>query len=578
MENLKQTLKSRLITVDDLKSHTTLELLMKLIPKVNEVIEVNHSLVTDLIPNGLSSILSEWMENGTLENLISEGLLEEIKTIRSLAFDIKVMFGVKGDGSDETTQIQKAFETCHALGVRELYFPDGIYCVRQTIDTYGVQIKGNGCFIPLLGWDYTRPNSGNLYNNYLKQCKGSILTSPDNITILKGEIKAKNIGFFGNRRCSNSSAMKVDKTLKLTHCTVMGFGGKAIDLDDGCINGELNSCQIEQNYIGLWINCNKNNGYTGETNRLYAHRCSFNRNELYAINGRVQGRFIHLNECTFEAHGEPSDTTRPHANDFTHLYHAIDLECYNTNDGMSNGCIIIENCYAEETYGFAKIKAIDPIHSVQIRNNYWRPYNQTMYSNFISLEGFMTQVTVKGNNIFTTKDIFKSSNFNVRGIESDIELGVTTGITHLPSFGHEVGSYVNIDSSIGNVIHTFDSGFITGNSFDSESYKSHPFGGQGVTYFFYDNTKLDNYDFGPHGAFENSHSSGYVLKVGGNYMGVVCGVGSNLIMVRGNKTDISIGDGSAELIQVGGQRVLTGGGGSVKIVYDSDLTPLPFGK
>ena len=63
---------------------------------------------------------------------------------------------------------------------------------------------------------------------------------------------------------------------------------------------------------------------------------------------------------------------------------------------------------------------------------------------------------------------------------------------------------------------------------------------------------------------------GKILKVGGNHFGCIVGKGNNLLIVRGNKTGISIGDGSCEILDGGGIAMVDGGGTCVKIAIDSD--------
>ena len=551
-----------IITAQDLERHTALELILMLVDKFNGIETLSYELI--------KQVIKELDDNGELSGLIADTLIKEIETINNNGLNVKVYYGIKGDGTDESTKLQEAFDDAKQKGIRKLFFPDGIYNVSNIV-THGIKIVGNGCYVPFLGWEYTRPNGEDKYTLYLNQCKGTVFTTRTTLPIFKGELFIENCGFYGDLRVATSKALYPDKSMVINEVVIKGFK-TGIDMKDGCINPEINHCTIEQCVDGLVINHETNNDYTGEMNRLLCYRTSFNRCERYGIAGQIMGRTVHLNECTFEAIGEPSDSVRTRATQYKDQYHAIDIELLNTNAGMSNGTINIENCYAEETFGFIKIRCTNPAHGIRIINNFWRPYDQTTYSDFLAIEGYCTMVEIKGNNIFTVFDEFVVNNFNCRNLSSDIYIKhPSTAIQTVASGGNNAGAYVKVTSSIARTITSFGTGFVTGTSFDNQSYANTEEGKDvGVTYLFYDASKLNGFDLGANEMNRSYLHYGKILKVGGNHFGCIIGKGNNLLIVRGNKTGISIGDGSCEILDGGGIAMVDGGGTCVKIAIDSD--------
>lgn len=551
-----------IITAQELEQETALKLILMLVEKFNGIDGLSYELI--------KKVLKELDEEGRLSGVIADALIKETETINSKGLNVKLYYGIKGDGTDESEVLQQAFNDAKHYGIKKLFFPDGVYNVSN-IQTHGIKVVGNGCYIPFLGWDYTRPNGEDKYTLYLNQCHGTIFTTRTNLPVFKGELFIENCGFYGDLRVATSKALYPDKSMILDDVVIKGFK-IGIDMKDGCINPEINHCTIEQCFDGLVIDNQTNNEYTGEMNRLLCYRTSFNRCERYGIAGRIMGRTVHLNECTFEAIGEPSDDVRPKATQYKDQYHAIDIELINTNAGMSNGTVNIENCYAEETYGFIKIRCANPAHGIRIVNNYWRPYDQNSYSDFLAIEGYCTSVEIKGNNIFTVFDEFVVNNFNCRNLSSDIYIKhPSTAIQTVASGGNETGAYVKVTSSVARTIVEFGDGFVTGTSFDGESYASTEEGKDvGVTYIHYDASKLNGFDLGLNEMSREYLHYGKILRVGGNYFGCIVGKGNNLLMVRGNKTKIPIGDGHCEILDGGGLALVDGGGTCVSLSIDAD--------
>ena len=578
------------ITGEDLDHYTVLKLLHEVIGKTNELVNSTngvYEIITYLLNEGLSEevieVLNKWLEDGTLEDMITDDVLGNINArlirLEEIITNVK-SYGVIGDGIiDDTQAIQNAINTVYENGLLELHFPKGLYRVTSTIETKNITLIGEGCELPFLTWEYTRANGTNDFEKYAKQCKGSVIIVPEN-TAFHGVVKMKDLGIFGNRRKIHS-AIKCDKTLELTNVHIVGFGSYGIDMTDGCINPYINNCKIEQNIYGIVIDRQTSNDYTGETNRFYAYRTLFNRNEDYAIYGTFKGRTFHLEECTFEATGEPSDPERPKPTSYDDIKPAIELYFESTNLGMTTGDIKILNCYSEESYGFAKIHSKDVMSDVTVKGNFWRPYDQNHYSCFLGLNGYIEDVEILQNNCFTNYHYFYSRDYNLRNVVSDFDSMIDNypSVLYAPYKGTGNGQYVNVASTKTYTDKEFASGFITGSSFDNESYADRPLvGSKGVTYFFIDTSKLNGFDMGiPGNEFAGSHC-GKLLIVNNTPVGIIYSHNNSLISVIGDKTSVDIGDGSASIQRLGGMTTLRADLQQIKIVYDIDGTPIPFGK
>ena len=128
-----------IITAQDLERHTALELILMLVDKFNGIETLSYELI--------KQVIKELDNNGELSGLIADTLIKEIETINNNGLNVKVYYGIKGDGTDESTKLQQAFDDAKEKGKRKLFFPDGIYNVSNIV-THGIKIVGNGCYVP----------------------------------------------------------------------------------------------------------------------------------------------------------------------------------------------------------------------------------------------------------------------------------------------------------------------------------------------------------------------------------------------------------------------------------------------
>lgn len=132
------------------------ETLCKIQKVLNEVIENENSLNTafqtllEYVNTQLETYakeqLEEWLDDGTLGDIITEELLKTYKVV-----NVKE-YGAKGDGiTDDTIAIQNAVNSCLDGGT--IYFPSGIYIIDGFVKSYeggvydlytaGIKMKNN---------------------------------------------------------------------------------------------------------------------------------------------------------------------------------------------------------------------------------------------------------------------------------------------------------------------------------------------------------------------------------------------------------------------------------------------------
>ena len=101
-----------IITACDIERHTATELLIVIIKRLNEVIDITKQqqeilvgLVKDGLNNVLVEIIQDMIDNGQLSDLIVEGLTKAKE--RTRIFNVKIDGNAKGDDqTDDTKAIQ----------------------------------------------------------------------------------------------------------------------------------------------------------------------------------------------------------------------------------------------------------------------------------------------------------------------------------------------------------------------------------------------------------------------------------------------------------------------------------------
>lgn len=117
----------------------------------NDVVDQWNKIMEWVINEGLTEAVQEklidWLNDGTLGELINETLFNS-KMNKDDVFYINVKqspYNLKGDGSDETLEIQKMFDLAKTLGRVTLYFPKGTYVTNKHIRVYkNTRVFGDG--------------------------------------------------------------------------------------------------------------------------------------------------------------------------------------------------------------------------------------------------------------------------------------------------------------------------------------------------------------------------------------------------------------------------------------------------
>ena len=140
MKELIQALINQgIITAADIQRMTTLELLLTIIERVNELhgltkegLEAVQRLLDKGVRDEVVTQLDEWKNDGTMANIVNEQVFEELNTKLDEIRHVSVKdFGAKGNGVSDDTQ---AIEDClfHCIDNKlTCYFPNGHYMVTH---------------------------------------------------------------------------------------------------------------------------------------------------------------------------------------------------------------------------------------------------------------------------------------------------------------------------------------------------------------------------------------------------------------------------------------------------------------
>lgn len=162
-------LNCNIFSVYDYNGFTIQEILNVFFSKLNECVEVSNKtleladwLVKVGLPQEVVKKLMEWLDDGTLENLINENLfkslndkisstesnlnkaIESVKVLENKNKMVSVInYGAKGDGiTDDTNAIVECFNYCTDNGYT-MFFPNGKYILNQRLQKSSHPITDN---------------------------------------------------------------------------------------------------------------------------------------------------------------------------------------------------------------------------------------------------------------------------------------------------------------------------------------------------------------------------------------------------------------------------------------------------
>lgn len=481
---------------------------------------------------------------------------------------------------DDSPRFKRAIEYCIQNELTEIRVPNKTYYVLQSINTKGIKLVGVGKpFIPLLDWEYTRPwSEEEKYTEYRNRCKGSIITTDANISIFSSGLIAENIGIFGNLRSSvgsgieSTSANKAEQEIDLYNCVIVGFKDCGIKCPHGVISASIQKTIIAQNgKNGILIGRNSVN-YTGETNLLNIQDSFIIRNESHGIYGDIAGRGILIQRTSFEYNGEPSDPERPSPSNISEIVFGCVLNLYNAG-GFTNGALDFSNNYSEETYGLLKINAFEPVYGMKIVSNMWKPHDNLHYSCGIFLDGWISGITIDNNNFYTIFDYVRFANLNnIKNVKIDMPyIGLLSNNVRPTIESRNIGdkTFLSLNSDAIEEVASLKEGTVIAVDYDANV---------NVTWVKLDTSREPYFNFGADGIV--NENVGYLLTIDGTFYGFIqlYSVGNQIWQLRGNRTNLGIGDGSVKLYKVGGVQTVDGSGKVRKIVIDWDGQVLGNGR
>ncbi|EOO64766.1 hypothetical protein ACYX6U_01165 [Bacillus cereus] len=542
-------------------------------PSISEMVDFRTS------GNTGQSYVTAGKRADALEAQLFEGKKRMQVISHSTGINIEEFPMLEGE-QDDSPRFKRAIEYCIQNELTEIRLPNRTYYVLQSINTKGIKLVGVGKpFIPLLDWEYTRPWSNeDKYMEYRNRCKGSIITTDANISIFSSGLTAKNIGIFGNLRSSvgsgieSTSANKAEQEIDLYNCIIVGFKDCGIKCPHGVISASIQKTIIAQNgKNGIFIGRNPIN-YTGETNLLNIQDSFIIRNESHGIYGDIAGRGIIIQRTSFEYNGEPSDPKRQSPSNINEVVFGCVLNLYNAG-GFTNGALDFSNNYSEETYGLLKINAFEPVYGIKIVSNMWKPYDNLHYSCGISLDGWISGVTIDNNNFHTMFDyvLFEKLN-NIKNVKIDIPYnGLLLNDVRPTIESRNIGdkTFLSFNSDAIEEVASLRAGTVIEVDYDANV---------NVTWIKLNTSREPSFNFGVDGTV--NENVGYLLMIDETFYGFIqlYSAGNQLWQLRGDRTYLGIGDGSVKLYKVGGVQTVDGSGKLRKIVIDWDGQVLGNGR
>jgi hypothetical protein len=205
---------------------------------------IDSNMVFDANGKSVAARLSD--HDVSLDGL-SSSLAESTSDIQSRGFNPKIPFGtsltpLKGDGTDETTSIQAAYDYCKQNSIKDIIFPSGVFGISgNLLFTDGINIHGQ-----------YNAYSDNGIPSGTKSLKGTVFkdisTGNINPMIQVGSSSQFIAGFTMRNICFDSAyterkalyLQRVGWSLHLENIFFNGFKGGAITFDctyDGTVRG-----------------------------------------------------------------------------------------------------------------------------------------------------------------------------------------------------------------------------------------------------------------------------------------------------------------------------------------------------
>ena len=135
-EILGIALTNAIISIEDLKTHSVLELIYLIIDRVNRLIRANNELVSVGLPEAVSNQLVKWLEDGTLNAILMDKVTRFEKQLLN-----PECFRLEGMSDHEVIQETITFANQHNIPEIHLYKD---YNIKNLILTQPIVIDGHG--------------------------------------------------------------------------------------------------------------------------------------------------------------------------------------------------------------------------------------------------------------------------------------------------------------------------------------------------------------------------------------------------------------------------------------------------
>ena len=234
-----------LLSVEDLRQYTTLELLYKVVHHLNSVIELTdetkeglsrlEGIVATILDEGLQSsvikVLEQWVIDGRLQTIVNQA----ITRLNDIGISVK-HFGAVGDGlADDTQPIKDALEFIKIVGGGTLIFPKGDYLWGEMmVIPSNTHIKAHGARL-------VRNHGGSFLVNGVPDISYEAYGANSNITI-EGGLWDGNV----NRQTTGYNMLNFGKGNHITikDATFKDYsGGHVLDIS-GCRHVMVDHCKF----------------------------------------------------------------------------------------------------------------------------------------------------------------------------------------------------------------------------------------------------------------------------------------------------------------------------------------------
>ena len=350
----KKDLNCNIFSVYDYDGLTITELLCQFFTKINECIDTSNEtidLAKWLVNEGLeievAKTLVMWLEDGTLENIISVNLFNSLNEkinglssqLEQIAINVK-NFGAKGDGlNDDTEAINNAINFAYSNDFKKVYFPYGEYLINSSLTLKGDLVyEGNNSILK-----QTKETSYISISENNFEIKGLIF---DGNSVIMRTLYINGSSNFKIKDCAFKNTTKYGlhiyrgKKGKVENCNFINAGRNDFMSSGLCINGsdiDIVYCETSGNLLGNGFLTYSDNSYTSQNIRFLSCLAKNNKQHGFitchheSVGNRLEN--ISFIDCTANGNGQISESE--------YMYGGIVM--HDANNSIISNCICLNN-------------------------------------------------------------------------------------------------------------------------------------------------------------------------------------------------------------------------------------------